>query len=493
MLKKFLLSAVIILISFMSYGQFYFSLSGTTTKRLRQGVSLGAKVTLTKLQYDDESGFHKIYFKSDGKFYDGYYEDLKKITFEANNIGEFWVKEALDGGVYMNLMKKGMQYQLRKELEEESLEYMEYASANNLIFDDSYLESYLYSLAYKLFPFKLNDGRPGILNVKILKNVEPNAFIYPNGTMFISTGLLSTINSEEELFAVMAHEIAHFVLDHSIININKAEKRKKRAEFWAGVATGVAFAADVYAASNNLYYVPGLLTAGTARIAYSIADEFNTRMGLKYSREQEQEADVCAKNVLRFMGFDPTSLSSVLAKIKTYNQINGNYIALSGGGTHPLIDERIRVIGKPKTGFFSAEYDKTISFVNSFNAIVQLNNLHLEACSLLVGRNIKAGVATEEDYVALAMITTFMFDNTEKNFEALGYIMRAKSLNVYPTMNLHKQEAIILIRLKRYDEAIISLQNYLKSISELQGDNLSEYLRKEDKWTQKMIFKVSKM
>ena len=493
MIKRFFLCTIVLLLSLMSNGQIYFNLSGKINKKISPELPVGSEVTLTKIKYDKDAGYHKIYFKCNGKSYYSYHRDLKKITFEANNIQEFWVKEALNKGVYDNLMKKGMQYKLRKELEEEAIEYVKYTSSNNLLFGDSYLESYLYSLAYKLYPAKLNDGRPGILNVKIIKYVEPNAFIYANGTMFISTGLLSTINSEEELIAAMAHEIAHFVLDHSIININKAEQRKKRAEFWAGIATGVAFAADLYTASNNPYYTPGLLTLGTATIAYSVAEEFNTRMGLKYSREQEEEADACAKNVLNYIGVDHTSLSSVLAKIKTYNKINGNYIALTGSGTHPSIKKRIEAIGKPKKEFTDIEYDKTISFVNSFNAAVQLNNLHLEACSLLVDRNIKAGIATEEDYVILAMVTTFMFDNPKKNLEALGYITKAKSLNVYPTINLHKQEAIIFIRLKKYDSAKASLKIYLNSISELIEKENNDYLIKEEKWTRKMIFKVGKM
>ena len=63
-----------------------------------------------------------------------------------------------------------------------------------------------------------------------------------------------------------------------------------------------------------------------------------------------------------------------------------------------------------KNDYYNIGYDKTISFVNSFNAIIELNNHHLESCANLVNRNIKANVATEDDYVLLAMITTFMLD-----------------------------------------------------------------------------------
>ena len=471
----------------------YFDIEGTVNKKISTEFPEGSKVTLNKIKYDSDAAVTKVYITKDNKSYWIYNTSLKRITFQANNIKQFWVKQGLENGVYKNLMNKGMQYKMRKELEEETITYMKYSKSNNLLFNDSYLESYLYSLAYKIYPSKLDDGRPGILNVKVVKDTKPNAFIYPNGTMFISTGLLSTINSEDELIAVMAHEIAHFVLDHAIININKAEKRKKRADFWAAVATGAALATDIYASTQNAYYSPGAITVATATIAFTIADEFNKRMGLKFSREQEEQADLCAKNLMKYIGKDHTSLSSVLAKIKTYNILNGNYYALTGQGTHPSINKRIKSIGTPKSDFIDPEYDKTISFVNSFNAIAQLNNLHLETCSLLVDRTIKAGVATEEDYVMLAMVTTFMFDNQEKNLEALGYINKAKGLNVYPTINLHKQEALIFIRLKNYDKAITSLNTFLKSIAQLKLTDESSILTIEEEWTRKMIFKVSKM
>ena len=148
-----------------------------------------------------------------------------------------------------------------------------------------------------------------------------------------------------------------------MININKAEKRQKRAEFWASFATGVALAADVYAATNYEYYAPGVITMSTAILAYSIAASVNERMGLKYSREQEMEADKCAVELMKYIDVTPTALASALSKIKNYCIITGNYLSLSGEGTHPALDDRIRKIGKPSS-FYDIEYDKTISFVN---------------------------------------------------------------------------------------------------------------------------------
>ena len=495
---------LLVIIPLSSMAQLTFELKGRVNKKISSEILEGAQVELTRIEIkQDEYGSYKVVITCNGIEESCGLNEIKKISFTPTNSKEFWQNQALQHSVYDNIVKNGLQYKLRRELEEEAIEYVNYVENNNLCFEDSYLESYLYALIYRIYPSLLDDGRPGILNVKILKDLSPNAFIFPNGTMFISTGLLSTINSEEELIGVLAHEISHFVLDHYIININKAEKRQKRAEFWASFATGVALAADVYAATNYEYYAPGAITMSTAILAYSIAASVNERMGLKYSREQEMEADKCAVELMKYIDVTPTALASALSKIKNYCIITGNYLSLSGEGTHPALEDRISKIGKPSS-FYDIEYDKTISFVNSFNAIVELNNKHLSSCVILANRNIKANVATEEDYVLLAMVTLYMHDTESKNQEALEYINKAKSLDIYPSINISKQEAIVLIRLGKMEAAKNSLEKYREGLADerLNLDKifntsewslLNRYINKEYEWTVKMINKVKQL
>jgi len=255
-------------------------------------------------------------------------------------------------------------------------------------------------------------------------------------------------------------------------------------------------------ASNNQYYTPGALTMSTAILSYSIAESINQRFGLQFSREQELEADNCAIELLKFINVNPTALSSALSKIKDYSIITGNYLAISDEGSHPAIDFRIKAIGQP-IEFIDKNYDKKISFINTFNAAIEFNNQHFTTAKILAERNIKSNIATEEDYIILAMTTLYMFDTEEKNLEALKLIAKAKQLSIYPTINLSKQEAIVFIRLQKYEEAKNSLMNY-REVLEKEYINLDKvtnqkewvlirnYLNKEFEWTQKMINKVSK-
>jgi predicted Zn-dependent protease len=58
----------------------------------------------------------------------------------------------------------------------------------------------------------------------VVKEQEPNAFAIPGGHIFITSGLIRLVDTEDELAGVIGHEIAHGVLRH----IDKAIDRAKR-------------------------------------------------------------------------------------------------------------------------------------------------------------------------------------------------------------------------------------------------------------------------
>ena len=238
----------------------------------------------------------------------------------------------------------------------------------------------------------------------------------------------------------------------------------------------------------------------TAIISYSVASAVIERLGLEYTWEQEMEADQSAVELLKFIDISPSALSSALSKIKEYCILTGNYYALSGKGSHPAIDDRIEAIGEP-TEFFSEEYDKHISLVNSFNAILEINKQHFLACKSLTNRNLSSGIATEDDYVLKSRVLLYMYNTPESNAQALQLINEAKSLDVYPTINLYKQEGLVLTRLGRHQEAESSFAKYLDQLEEnyaelerIKNDNLwmayKNLLDNEVEWSKKMIHKL---
>ncbi|WP_299579547.1 M48 family metallopeptidase [uncultured Sunxiuqinia sp.] len=427
-------------------------------------------------------------------------EDLNlTITPES-----FWTVKALQARVYNDIIEAGFQYDVRNYLEEESLDYLSYLSNQDAFVNDAVIKDYLQSIFLKIYQKPINDGRLGQLDIRILKNNEPYAAILPNGTALISIGLLNLVNTEEELTAVLAHETAHFILDHAVKNINLELKKQKRAEFWAGVTSVAVAATATYASVNHDIYVDPSIISTSAALAYTISSQISERVGLKYSREQEMAADNCAAELMEYLGYNKDALGSVLSKLKDYYYYTGNFKVFSDEGTHPNISYRIENVGIPEIEYRDTDFDKKISDLLTQGAYYEYSKSHFQTCEKLLWRNIKSGAATEEDYILMALVNLAQYNTSEKYAESLNFLEKANQLGINPDYQTFKVES--LIHLRKNDElaAINALSRYQTELQEhlnsidlnlLTSNNwmdLNSRLNDELIWTKKMLFKMKK-
>lgn len=469
-----------------------FHLNATCIKAFKpdEGVSkiqVGDKVLLEGYRYDPSTGRYLL----TGKYKDANLmisnSDLNLLEFtEFSNKNEVWDYIRVKNSYYKTLESR---YELRKELEDDSFELIKQLESNYGFFEDEFLEDYIQQLVFSIHDITLSDGRPGNLSIKILNSTTPNAYQTPTGIMIITTGLLSTIRSEDELIGVLSHEIAHFVLDHSVNNIVAQIARQKRAEFWAGFATLAVAATEAYLNSTGNYNTGGMLTYSAAVLSTTIAAQIIDRMGNNYSIAQEEQADDAAVLMMKYFNRDPKAFAAALSRVNEYLVINGLSNGL-GGDTHPSTYSRIAKIGLVKTETYNkVDYDKIISMVNTYNAISEMSSNRYLSSFSLSDRNIKAGVATEMDYLVKSMSTRVLYNTEQSNLDALNLIQTAKGLNVVPNLYIYKQEGITLLRLGRNSEAVKSFEAYLTGLNE--QDERTEWIEKETDWTKTMIYKCN--
>ncbi|MFC2125017.1 M48 family metalloprotease [Bacteroidota bacterium] len=497
-----------VLICSYSYSQrieFISEIPGIATDKLAKGIDANDKVSFIGINSGPNVAGYTILTGIIRNANSDIEENISLKKIEKNveledplTLSDFYILQSVYAGVYENLTKNGFQYDLRNDLEEETLELITSLEGSNRFFRDDFIEDYLYQLLHKIHPGYIKDLKPGRLNISIIKGPSPNAFTAPNGTILLTTGLFATIDCEAELLSILAHEVSHFVLDHAIINYNEAQQRQQRAEFWAGVATALAAATDVYLASQYDGYYYGGLTLGTAFLSYSIANSIVDRLGLKYSQEQEEQADDFATGIMNYIKSDPKALASALGKIKNHLIVNGDFYALTGNGSHPHIDSRIEKIGEFDTNqYYSENFFKTISPLNYFNALTEFQMTHFDVAENLVDRNINAGIGTEDDLVLKSILCRYQYNDDQHNNEALKHIEVAKSLNVVRPINLYKHEALTLLRLGRNQEAVEAFTLYNEvlneSLTELENQSSRESVINEIKWTKKMIYKTPKL
>jgi predicted Zn-dependent protease len=165
--------------------------------------------------------------------------------------------------------------------------------------------------------------RPGIAwRFEIVDQGAPNAFALPDGHLYVSRGLLELASSEDELAAVLAHEVVHVAARHH------AQQQTR--------ATGV-----------GLLAIPVLL-AGAAlggpvgEIVQAPFVVLGSGIVASYGRGQEREADRVGQRLAAEAGYDPAALASYLATLEGWSRRREGRGREPGFfDTHPSTPERL--------------------------------------------------------------------------------------------------------------------------------------------------------
>jgi predicted Zn-dependent protease len=166
------------------------------------------------------------------------------------------------------------------------------------LIDDPDVAQYINNLGRRI----LTVAGPQYFNYQffVIDNKDFNAFAAPSGLIFIHSGLITGMASEDELLGVMAHEIGHVTNRHLADRINKSAKVNigTVALILAGIAIGSSGEGELSEA-----VVAGAMATGAS-------------MNLKFSRENEEEADRMAFSWMIKINRNPESLLSMLSKMR---------------------------------------------------------------------------------------------------------------------------------------------------------------------------------
>jgi predicted Zn-dependent protease len=184
------------------------------------------------------------------------------------------------------------------------------------------LNAYVNRVGQSLALFSLRPETFGGYRFLVLDSDEINAFAAPGGLILVTRGLLRCCQTEDELAAVLAHEIGHVEKLHGL--------RAIRTGRLNSALTILAVEAGKNLAGKELAEV-------TKAFDESINDITTTLMNSGYSRRLEFEADAAAVEILRKAGYAPGSLVSMLANM----QANWVPTRLDFAATHPPPADRI--------------------------------------------------------------------------------------------------------------------------------------------------------
>ncbi|GEM_PF-532249 len=378
------------------------------------------------------------------------YIELRNYKVIPGNIESLWQVKILESNVYDNLLKNGYDFDRRYEMDEMMKEYLRKAEQDNSFYIDSYLETRLYGILRKVYPVRHIDGRPGILSLRILSDITPDAWIGPDGTMIITTGMISALDNEDEMMALMAQKVAHFALDHHLENYMTAQQ--------AGISPAL----------GNL---------------------------IRYNSEQEWASDRCAVAVLQACGKSQSFIGSMLRNVVACGELTGNYYLGTSRGLFPDAATRAVAFSTGTLSERSAEYDKLIAPVISFNAYSAYNQSQYLLCRWLIERNINAATATADEMVLLSQAMMHLSGSGAEDEKALEVVRSVTAGMPEPPPGAFRQEALLLLKLGRRDEADKALGKFgdalvreEKRYNSMPGDwsEMLVYIASEKEWLAKM-------
>jgi len=148
------------------------------------------------------------------------------------------------------------------------------------------------------------------------KSSKIAAFSLPGGFILLSTGMLELCDNEDQLAAVIAHELGHARWRHALEALKKEAIKKARKDLTMQIGIS----------SGRGFLVLGGLIAGVA---------WENRMS-SYSRKQELEADAYSCWLMMKAGYTPLEMLTILRKIPNGKS---SYCKL-----HPPVSKRIRYV-----------------------------------------------------------------------------------------------------------------------------------------------------
>lgn len=419
---------------------------------------------------------------------------------KPSNDSEFWQQVFLKNHLYEYWDDVNYSTQLLREVDAECYDYLE--NLRDILYEDAYATSLAQGLLAKLCGDQVRTRQNGSLQIHLIQSPEPLAFTLPNGGFILSTGLLCVLDSEEELAAIMASEAAHFLFDHQIKNIRRAEIRAKRVTFWADVFNSISQSLTYnYYATGDHRYLGTSLIADMGTIFSLVCAPVINRFGLNYSDKQDDEADRLARELLAHKKYNPEALVSALQKISDYYLRCGQEEEILRYNSLTDLNKRIEALtGKDKPTRLpgTTRYEKQTYDIVNFNAALNYSGgMYLEAIRL-TEKNIANNRADSETYLIRAQADMALYNNEEANERCLAWLNKAKQLSVNrPNLSIEKQRALLFIRMDRTAHADEALNNYIDALTRHQqqqpaAEEERVWIEKEINWALLTIEKIGR-
>jgi predicted Zn-dependent protease len=181
------------------------------------------------------------------------------------------------------------------------------------VVDDPALQSYVERVGERLAALSERPALPW--SFRVADDAAVNAFALPGGFLYVTRGILAHLNSEAELAVVLGHEIGHVTARHAAQRLSQAQL--------ANVGLGV-----------------GMILSPELRQFGDLANVGLSLLFLKYSRDDERQADDLGLRYLLRGGYDPRPATEVFTMLERVSRLDSAGRLPGWLSSHPDPEDR---------------------------------------------------------------------------------------------------------------------------------------------------------
>lgn len=399
-------------------------------------------------------------------------------------------------------------YETRQQLHDLTTDYQHAIRDAEGFWTNLQVQDYLQRQFLFVQPNPMMPGRPGTFRLRVLSTSTPNALALNDGTIILTTGLLAALSSEVELQAILAHEVAHVVLDHALTSYQSGRRRNRARRVLGNIVGGVSSAvAPGLAARGPVESTVYGLSKGLA--TQYLDREFIEAAGLEYSREQEQAANRLAQQWLLTHNRSPAALHSVLKmldRVSTYANVTHGSSFLD---SHPPDEDRREHLASllEEAGLdpslldtvssgSNRVYDTQMAAVLEHEAEIEISTRRFHSALPLLDRALRSDWTTARASLLKAIAVRNTKAGADGHDEALTLLDDAEAASTAPEPRIDAERALIRMRQGRAEDARQHLTRCLENIEKArenegsQGDDSSKALESLHDWATQMMARL---
>ncbi len=367
------------------------------------------------------------------------------------------------------------------------------------LYRDRFLQDYINEIGQSLVPKETPSGILFIFRVE--HNPMPEAFAFPDGRIYVTSGLLSFVESEAELSVVLGHEIGHVLENHTIEAIKASRSVKRRllpgliGAVGGAVLGGVIKGKEGAAVGAGVGAAAGLLISAIDFNSYGRkqedeADAIGVRLALTRSYDAKEGVTFFQRLADRFGDKDPLSNFLYASHSRNVDRVK-NIRALLDGDLASLYNERRSggelSLGTGQLQLFASRMVRDV-------AIFYMEEIdRYDIAKGLLGRIADYRMRDPKTLWALGRLYKGVGRTAEERAKALDYLQRAVVLderNRYP--EIWRDLGLMQARMADEGQMALAVESLKTYVSGYQQRYLAEPLDLEEMYDYLLIFGDSK-